>query len=154
MKLLRTEDLNKLLTTNPVTSPTYLGTYPACIIPKTRKKRYSWISNTDSHDEKGEHWCYFCVDNDKLMFFDSYGRSADDPTLPTNYTTITEKFRKKYYSQRRIQSWDSVTCGYFCIHFIYIFCLGLDYINFLQDYSFTDFERNDKFVSKFVDSIS
>ena len=94
MKLLRTEDLNKLLTTNPVTSPTYLGTYPACIIPKTGKKRYSWISNTDSHDEKGEHWCCFCVDDDKLMFFDSYGRSADDPTLLTNYTVIAGKFRK------------------------------------------------------------
>ena len=154
MRALRTDELNKLLSTNSVTSPTYIGTFPACIIPITRKKMYSWVVNTATHEEKGEHWCCFCVDGDKLTFFDSYGRCADDPTLPTYYMIIVEKFRKKHYSPRRIQGWNSVTCGHFCIHFIYMFSLGLDYMEFLEDYSFTDFEGNDVFVTSFVKSIS
>ena len=154
MRALRTDDLNQLLHANQVTSRTFLGTFPACIIPITRKNKYSWVINTESHEEKGGHWCCFCVDGDKLTFFDSYGRRADDPTLPTYYMVIAEKFRKKHYSSRRIQGLGSTTCGYFCIHFIYMFSLGVDYMKFLEDYSFTDFEGNDIFVTGFVKSIS
>ena len=38
MKPLRTEDLNNILHTNSVTRESYLGTFPACVFPRTDKK--------------------------------------------------------------------------------------------------------------------
>ena len=154
MKPLRTEDLNMILESSPVTLGNYLGAYPACIFPKTNKKRYSWISNTHHHGESGKHWVCWCVNGDKATFFDSYGRRPDDPTLPVYFKTHAEKFKKNYFSKRRIQGWNSVTCGHFCVHYIYIFSLGLEYTSFIEDYSRSDYAKNDVIVSNFVNLLS
>ena len=153
MRPLRTEDLNMILQNNPVTFGNYLGAYPACIFPKTNKKRYSWISNTHHHGKSGKHWVCWCIDGDKAIFFDSYGRQADDPTLPTYFKNHAKNFKNIYFSKRRVQGWDSVACGYFCIHFIYNFALGLDYKCFIEDYS-RDFIKNDETVYNFVNLLS
>ena len=109
MKPLRTENLNMILESSPVTSGNYLGAYPACIFPKTNKKRYSWISNTHHHGKSGKHWVCWCVNGDKATFFDSYGRRPDDPTLPVYFKTHAEKFKKNYFSKRHICS-EILTC--------------------------------------------
>ena len=153
MKALKTEELNKILEKNSVTNNIYLGAYPACIFPKTKKNRYSWISNTDYHGENGQHWVCWFVDNNKLSFFDSYGRRPDDLTLPVNFQMYAKKFKLVQFSERRIQKWNSVTCGYFCIHFIYVLSLGLDYQSFLDEYSQTNRKFNDDVVIEFVNSI-
>ena len=51
-----------------------------------------------------------------------------------------------------MQGWDSVACGFFCVHFLYMKSLGLDYDEFLADYTM-DFEKNDKIVYEFYNSI-
>ena len=153
MKVLKTEDLNRILRKNSVTKNIYLGAYPACIYPKTTKKRYAWISNTDTHGEKGKHWVCWFVNDNKICFFDSFGRHPDDLTLPTNFKTYFHKFNVTQFSERRIQKWNSVTCGYFCIHFIYVLSLGLNYETFLNEYSETNRKFNDFFVVDFVNSI-
>ena len=56
------------------------------------------------------------------------------------------------YSKVQIQSFNSVTCGYFCIHFIYVLSLGLDLEFFLNEYS-NNFMKNDEFVVDFVNSL-
>ena len=70
MKPLRTEDLNKILEANPVTRRSYLGTFPACVFPNTRKKVYSFISNTSDHlDSKGEHWVGWFVNGNTVSYY-------------------------------------------------------------------------------------
>ena len=86
--------------------------------------------NTDIHGKGGRHWNCWYVDGDKVNFFDSYGRHPDDPTLPFYFQSYSENFRKIQFSERRIQAWDSVACGYFCTQFIYTFSLGLDFASF------------------------
>ena len=130
---LRTEDLNIILRKNSVTAQTYLGAFPACIFPKTKKKCYSWISNTDVHGKKGKHWIGWFVNGNTVCFFDSYGRRPDDSTLPINFRTFAESFKVIQYSEKRVQRWDSFACGYFCILFIYVLSLGLDYSSFLKE---------------------
>lgn len=153
MKPLRTEDLNKILKNDLVTSKTYLGAFPSCIFPKTKKKQYSWISNTDNHVEKGEHWVCWFVNGNKVNFFDSYGRHPDDSTLPFNFQEFANQFNVIKFSTKRVQRWDSSACGYFCVHFIYVLSLGLDYDVFLNDYSKSNFKMNDYFAVNFVKSI-
>lgn len=154
MKPLRTEDLNNILTSNPVTKKTYLGTFPSCVFPKTMKKQYSFISNTSDHlDLHGEHWVAWFIDGTTVKFFDSYGRSPSNETFYDYFNDFTLKFENIKYSGHRIQGWNSVACGYFCIHFIYALSLGIDLKTFLKDYSRTKFESNDYNVYEFFHSI-
>ena len=154
MKPLTTEDLNTILKENHVTKKSYLGTFPACVFPDTGRKTYSFISNTSNHlDFKGEHWVAWFVNGDTIKFFDSFGRSPADSTFHNYFFDFTKTFKKLKFSRRRIQGWTSVACGYFCVHFIYTSCLGFRFQIFLNDYSRSDFEKNDNIVCVFVDSI-
>ena len=51
-------------------------------------------------------------------------------------------FRTVQYSKNKKQIYGrgSIACGYFVIHLIYVFCLGLNYDNFLNDYTRYNFE--------------
>ena len=153
MRPLTTLDLNTILGANKVTKNRFIGTYPSCITPNTSKRTYAFITNVDQHDLPGQHWNAWFIDGSKISFFDSFGRNHEDETLPKHYTDIVKSFEQIAYSTTRIQGWDSVACGLFCIHFIYHKCLGLDYETFLNEYSISDFEKNDLIVQDFIKSI-
>ena len=149
---LTTTQLNDILLNTSVTSKSYIGTYPSCFSPTSTRPYYTFISNTEEHDENGEHWCAWVVKDHTVCFFDSFGRSPDHETLPKYFKDIVEKFKIVRYTNYRVQGWSSKACGYFCIHFIYVLSLGLDYKDFLNDYS-RDFEKNDSVAFNFVSSI-
>ena len=149
---LTTTQLDDILFNTNVTSKHYIGTYPSCFSPTSTKPFYTFISNTEEHDKNGEHWCAWVVKGDTVCFFDSFGRSPYNKTLPDYYRDIVKKFNFIRYTNFRVQGWTSKACGYFCIHFIYILSLGLDFKDFLDDYS-QDFDENDSVVFNFVSSI-
>ena len=149
---LTTEELNAILETNNVTKRYFLGTYPACMYPSTNKNVYSFITNTDNHNLQGTHWIAWFVRNDILSFFDSFGRSPYHHDFPVYYKKIAKQFKEVEYSRTQIQSSNSWTCGYFCINFIYSKSLGVDYKDFLGDFS-NILHINDYIVLDFIDSI-
>ncbi len=149
---LNTTELDQTLKNSSVTKGSYLGAYPSCTKPKTKKKMYSFISNTGEHHETGQHWCAWVVIGNKISFFDSFGREPWDSTFPTHFQEIVADFRYVQYTKTRIQDWNSKTCGYFCLHFIYVLCLGLDYEHFLSEYS-KKYLYNDYVTFDFLNSI-
>jgi hypothetical protein len=151
-EMLSTIELDRILKHAKVTRVKYLGAYPSCITPKTKRRNYSFISNTDEHHEIGEHWCAWVVDGEKIYFFDSFGRDPWDTSLPTHFKDIVRGYNHVEYTNVRVQDWTSTTCGHFCIHFIYTLSLGLSYENFLNEYS-TDFLNNDLVALDFYNSI-
>ena len=152
MKPLSSVEINKVLENNNVTKRFFIGTYPSCITPKTSKRTYAFITNVDEHDMPGLHWNAWFVEGRKISFFDSFGRDWEDETLPKHYRDTVKLFEKIHYTTDRVQGWDSVACGFFCVHFLYIKSLGLDYDDFLADYTM-DFEKNDRIVHEFYNSI-
>ena len=152
MEPLSTLELNRILTENTVTKKYFIGTYPACITPISEKKKYAFITNVDEHDLPGQHWNAWFVEGEKISFHDSFGRDWKDPTLPKHYKDIARPFEQITYSTKRLQGWDSIACGYFCIHFLYVKSLNLDYDDFLNEYS-RDFAKNDDIVHEFYNSI-
>ena len=52
---------------NPVTKKGYIGTFPGCLIPSTKSKGYSFITNTDLHHDRGEHWNAWVVCENKVL---------------------------------------------------------------------------------------
>jgi len=152
MKDLTNKDINDVLFKNSATKRYYIGTFPACIFPIIKSRKVTFITNTDEHDKAGEHWNAWIVDGDVLIFFDSFGRSPLDKTLPKQYHDFAKNFKKFQYVKPRIQGWLSNMCGYFCIHFIYVLSLNLEIKHFLSDYT-KSFDRNDKVVARIFHSI-
>ena len=152
MKALTTLQLNNVLMKNPVTKKSYIGTFPGCLIPSIKSKRYSFITNTDLHHEHGEHWNAWVVHGDKILFFDSFGRDPRDPSFPEIYKDVVNRFETFKYTKTQIQNATSSTCGYYCIHFLYVLSLGLDFDFFMNEYT-DDFRRNDIDVIEFVNNL-
>ena len=132
MEALTTVDIDRILMNNSVTKRHYIGTYPACIIPSSKQKQYSFITNVETHDKQGLHWTAWSIKNDTISFFDSFGRRYDDETLPSYFSDIVSSFDNVVCTKKRVQGWTSVTCGHFSIHFLYLMSLGLDYQFFFE----------------------
>jgi len=150
MNRLSTNDLNRVLKRNNVTKDVYIGSFPACVIPETRKKRYFFITNTDQHDRPGKHWTAWMMDGDKAEFFDSFARSPEDEQFP-------EQFRyhiigkKVVYSDFRVQEYSSSACGYFCMYYIYLRSLGLNFQYIIKQLK--NLEENDDIVISLINSL-
>ena len=152
MKPLTTKQLNEILKSNNVTNRYFIGTFPACNYPISKNDVYSFITNTDEHDQSGNHWNSWFVRGKKIIFFDSFGRAPHDQAFPQHYRDLIKKFNGVEYSRTQIQGLEATTCGMFCVHCIYILSLGLDLNSFINEY-YNDFKRNDKVVYDIVNSI-
>ena len=146
------QDVDRILKNNSITKRHYIGTFPACMFPDTNRERYSFISNTQEHNEPGDHWVGWFIRDGKVTFMDTYGRAPDDETFPHYFSDFIEKFDNVEFSRVKIQSISSQLCGYFCIQFVYIMSLGLDIDAFIKEYT-TDTLVNDILVYDFVQSI-
>ena len=151
MRNISTTDINHILYENAVTRRYFVGTFPACMAPKTRRKLYTFITNSEEHDKAGEHWNAWRVKNQDIIFFDSFSRAPTHPTFPSYYSDIISNFDNVYFVSKRVQSITSEFCGIFCIHWIYIMSLGLDCESFLSDYT-PDYVKNDVIVKNIVKS--
>ena len=152
---LNNQQLDVILKGNVYTKRYFYGSMPACRavqIPKRRK--FTFITNTDNHSNGGRHWNAWAVDNGKVYFFDSFGRSPMDNTFPHVYKDIVLNFKSFSFFNRQVQTVgpESFTCGYFCIHFILNFSIGLDMTDLLKDYT-VDTKKNDVIVLNIIKSI-
>ncbi len=154
MTSLTTGHINSILKGNAMTKPYFIGTFPSCMIgPLPRRKEYCFITNTDNHESSGTHWNSWVVKDKIIYFFDSFGRSPLHAAFPHDYRDILLMFNNNFqYFDKQIQPIDSFTCGYYCIHFIMIFSIGLDLNNFSSEYS-SDTNKNDIIVMNIIRSI-
>ena len=117
-----------------------------------KSKNYSFITNTDLHNQSGEHWNAWVVQGEKVLFFDSFGRDPRDSTFPGIYKELLNRFKIFKYTKTRVQDFTSSTCGYYCVHFLYVLSLGLDFTFFMDEYT-NNFTDNDIAVIDFVDNL-
>ena len=153
MKPLSTLEIDKILKNNYVTRNQFIGTYPACIVPETKKTKYTFVSNTHVHSLSGEHWVAWMVDGHEVLFFDSFGRSVFDPTLPDYFRDFVKNFKIVKCNTVQIQDVNSIACGYFCIHFLYLATFGMNFKHFLSDYSI-NLKSNDAIVFNIINSLN
>lgn len=94
------------------------GVYPIDRLPtKISRTPAAVIINTDPSDEKGEHWIAIYISAAGVgVYFDSFGVPPTKPELRNFLERNTVCWS---YNKTPIQSVLSVTCGYFCLWFIY-----------------------------------
>ena len=150
MSALNNTELDGVMEQNNVTRKLYMGSFPACIFPKPKSRRYFFIKNTDQHDEPGTHWTAWLVDGDNIEFFDSFGRSPTNKHFPKQFRDYV-KGKSVLYSTFRVQKYSSSTCGYFCMYYIYFRSLGFKFDYIIKKLS--NLNENDDIVVSFINSL-
>jgi len=131
----------------------FAGVFPSDGLPKSAGSFKSFIVNLDPKTKPGSHWTaiFFShgknpsIKNKSAFYFDSYGR------LPSNKNIINflvNNASNISYNFHGFQSFDSFTCGHFCLYFLYKLNRNLD----LNELSQNERRKNEIFIKSFVNS--
>ena len=87
------------------------GAYSRNNLPNKIKKG-AYVINLDEYENTGKHWVSLFVKANKVIYFDTFGIEH----IPKEINKfINNNIESNIF---RIQSHDSIMCGYFCIEFI------------------------------------
>ena len=115
------------------------GVYSRNNIPKTQDRAY--VINLDEYSDIGTHWIALYIQNNDVTYFDSFGVEHIPKEIITfigNKNIKTNIFR--------IQAYDSIMCGYFCIGFIDFMLAGKTLTEYTNLFSPNNFKKNDDII--------
>ena len=104
-------------------------------------KNGAYVINLDEYHDMGTRWVALYVNNKTVTYFDSF-RVEHIPKeimkFIDNKNIITSIFR--------IQAYNSIMCGYFCIGFINFMFTGNSLTDFTNLFSPNDFRKNGNII--------
>ena len=109
-----TNQINRLLSSDPYTKRYFLGTFPCDQLPQRLPHTFSLVVNTDGSDEPGSHWQSIFGRGDIVYFMDSYGNPPKREILK-----FCRQFPHIFYNAMSHQRIDTKTCGGFALFQIY-----------------------------------
>ena len=122
--------------------PKFTGVYSRNDLSKI--KDGAFILNLDEYESIGTHWIPLYVNDNNVTYFDSSGIEH----IP--------KEIKKFIGNKnvviniyRMQAYDSIICGYFCIGFIDFMLKRKSLLQYTNLFSPNDYEKNDKVILKY-----
>ena len=104
-------------------------------------KNGAYVINLDEYHDIGTHWIALYVNNKTVTYFDSFGVEhipKEIMKLIGNKNIVTNILR--------IQAYDSIMCGYFCIGFIDFMFNGNSLTDFTNLFSPNDFKKKDNII--------
>ena len=113
------------------------GVYSRDNLPN-KIKDVAYVINLDEYSDIGTHWIALYVKNNDITYFDSFGVEH----IPKEIKAFI-KNRNIKTNIFRIQAYDSIMCGYFCIGFINFMHKGKRLTEYTNLFSTNDFKRND-----------
>ena len=121
---IKKKKLNSLLPFHPLTNiekseyysnePRFNGVYSRDNLPKITKKG-AYVINLDEYEKTGTHWIALFVKTNEVIYFDSFGIENIPKEINKFIGSNNKKIKANIF---RIQAYDSIMCGYFCIEFI------------------------------------
>ena len=94
----------------------------------------AYVINLDEYPDIGTHWVALYVNNKIAIYFDSFG-VEHIPKEIMKFIARKKIIRNIY----RIQAYDSIMCGYFCIGFINFMFNGKSLTHYTNLFSPNDF---------------
>ena len=117
------------------------GVYSRNNLPNKIKKG-AYVINLDEYENTGTHWVCSFVKANKVIYFDSFGIEH----IPKEINTlINNNIESNIF---RIQAYDSIRCGYFCIEFINYMLKGKTLLDYTNLFLPNDFKKNDRVIKK------
>ena len=144
--------LNSLLPFHPLTNieiseyyknvPRFNGVYSRDNLPNKIKKG-AYVINLDEYENTGTHWVSLFVKPKYMVYFDSFGIEhipKEINKIINNDTTKSSSLERIKSNIFRIQAYDSIKCGYFCIEFINYMLKGKTLLDYTNLFSPNDFK--------------
>ena len=141
------------MTPNPLTNfeiqayyqnePRFIGVYSRDNLPD-KIKDGAYVVNLDEYSDIRTHWVSLDANNKAVTYFDSFGIEHIQKEIKkfiNNKNIIANIFR--------IQAYDSVMCGYFCIGFINYIFKGKSLIDCTNLFSLNNLKKNDDIILKY-----
>ena len=130
--------------------PRFNGVYSRNNLPKTIKKG-AYVINLDEYENTGTHWVALFVKTNEAIYFDSFGIEhipIEINKFINNDTTKPSSLERIEGNIFRIQAYDSIMCGYFCIEFINYMLKGKKLLDYTNLFSPNDFKINDQVIKR------
>ena len=114
--------------------PRFNGVYSRDNLPKIKDGAY--VINLDEYSDIGTHWVALYVQNNNVTYFDSFGVEH----IPKEIKAFIKNKNIKT-NIFRIQTYDYIMCGYFCIGFINFMLAGKTLADFTNLFSPNNFKK-------------
>lgn len=138
----------RIMSADPVMRRVFGGLGASDFLPRQIHYPSAYILNTDRQSGPGIHWVSVYFDeNGNAEFFDSFGFH---PAMYGFLDFLKTQSRDFSYNNMQIQSSNSVTCGYFCIFFLYHRCRGVSMSKIISWFDPSCKKWNDHAVFEFV----
>ena len=141
-------NLNSLLPFHPLTNieiseyhsneSRFNGVYSRDNLPKITKKG-AYVINLDEYENTGTHWIALFIKSNEFVYFDSFGIEHG----PKEINKLIGSKKNFKANILKIQAYNSIMCGYFCIEFINYILKGKTLLDYTNLFSPNDFEKND-----------
>ena len=144
------KNLNSLLLCHPLTNieiseyyknePRFNGVYSRNNLPNKIKKG-AYVINLDEYENTGTHWASLFIKTNEAIYFDSFG--VEHIPKEINKFIDNKKIKASIF---KIQAYDSIMCGYFCIEFINYMFKGKILLDYTNLFSPNNFKKNDQVI--------
>ena len=144
--------LSSLLPFHPLTNieiseyyknePRFNGVYSRNNLPNKIKKG-AYVINLDEYENTGTHWVSLFVKPKYTVYFDSF--VVEHIPKEINKFIRSKEIKSNIF---RIQGYDSIMCGYFCIEFIYYMLKDKKLLDYTNLFSPNDFKKNDQIIKR------
>ena len=120
--------------------PRFIGVYSRDNLPD-KIKDGAYVINLDEYSDIGTHWIALYVNNKTVTYFDSFGIEH----IPKEVKKFIGK-RNIISNIYRIQNYDSIMCGYFCIGFVDYMFKGKSLTDYTNLFFTNNFKNNDDII--------
>ena len=130
--------------------PRFNGVYSRNNLPNKIKKE-AYVINLDEYENTGTHWVSLFVKPKYAVYFDSFGveHIPKEINKLIRSKELGHAVRNEIKSNIfRIQAYDSIMCGYFCIEFINYMLKGKTLLDYTNLFSPNDFKKNDQVIKR------
>ena len=128
------------------------GVYSRNNLPNKIKKG-AYVINLDEYKNTGTHWVSLLVKTNEVIYFDSFG--IEHIPIEINKFIRSKELGSAVGSNKkieanifRIQAYDSIMCGYFCIEFINYMLKGKTLLDYTNLFSPNGFKKNDQIIKR------
>ena len=140
--------------------PKFNGVFSRDNLPNTikngvKRREQAYVINLDEYRDIGTHWVALYINNNTVTYFDSFGVEYIPKEIMKFIGSIEQSSSAKVRNKKiitniyRIQAYDSIMWGYFCIGFINFKFNGNSLTDYTRLFLPNDFKKNDDIILKY-----
>ena len=151
---MNTSQLRSFITKDPFVRRQFGGVCAADELPLRVPYRPSvYLVNTDKKRQPGRHCVTFYFPRKgPSEFFDSMGRSPE--YYNRRFKTVLLKNGSNYVANAiRVQSWETTTCGHFCLFYSAHRCRGWSMRRIVHSFDSKHLRVNERVIKRFVQGL-